>query len=196
MHKIIVPGLLMGLAVMFLNSTCATTSGDAGIPYTDLGKIQVEFGQSLDIAVPYDKPEGITKIPTAYYWAFVLHELRADGKRIFPKRLYPIWWLGADDTYRGYWIADTIQEAEYLTLELDWEWAEHYFTQKEGLYLPEFSRGDKKYTLPYGAKEISLIYSIRFVTYDPQINAHELTELGRAGKFGVKWTLEWLPPAE
>jgi hypothetical protein len=180
------------IILVFLN--CTTIGSDSSIEYTDLGKFQVDLTGKLDIDVPYYKPHGITQIPSEYFRAFVIHELRADGKRILPGRLYPLWWNGADDSVRGLLLVNTTSKAEYLTLKLPWRSLGGDFNNKAtkpGLTLNTYSNGRKKYTIPYGVQEVSLIYSIRFLVYDSNIKSNELTEILKTEKKGVKWKLEW-----
>jgi hypothetical protein len=188
-------GLINIVLILF---NCTTISSDSIIEYTDLGKFQVEFTGQLDIDIPYYKPNGITQIPSEYFRAFVIHELMADGKRISPKRIYPLWWNGTNDSIRGLLLVNTISKAEYLTLKLPWRsWGEDFNKKTtQGLTLRTYSDGRQKYTIPYGAQEISLIYSIRFLVYDPHIRSDELTEILRSDKIGVKWKLEWYKTEE
>jgi hypothetical protein len=179
--------------LVLYSSSCTTVNNDTGIVYTDLGKFQVEFGRDLKIEVPYHKLEGITQIPTRYFKALVIHELRADGRRIIPTRLYPIWWVGADETSNSLWQADTKSDAEQHNLELYWRWKFSDFILAKGLELASYSKGSKKYTLPYDAEEISLIYSIQF--FIPNHNSKEIRKVS-SEKFRAKWALEWFPPTE
>jgi hypothetical protein len=185
--------LIYGIVLILIFLSCTNIKAENIIEYIDLGRFQVELNRTLDIDVPYYKPDGITQIPSEYFRAFVIHELKADDKRILPTNLYPIWWNGSDDSVRGLFLTNTISEAEYLTLRLPWRAAaeDNNKAIKQGVTLSTYSNGRKKYTIPYGTQEISLIYSIRFLIYDPHIISNELTEILRSDKVWVKWRLEW-----
>jgi hypothetical protein len=132
------------IILVFLN--CTTIGSDSSIEYTDLGKFQVDLDGKLDIDVSYYKPDGITQIPSEYFRAFVIHELKADGKRILPRRQYPIWWNGADDNVRGLLLVNTTSKAEYLTLKLPWRFLGDDLNNKAikpGLTLNTYSNGRK-----------------------------------------------------
>jgi hypothetical protein len=192
MFRLLKPGCLICIILVFIN--CTTTRFDSSIEYTDLGRFQVDLDGKLDIDVPYYKPDGIAQIPSEYFRAFVIYELKADGKSILPGSPYPIWWNGADDSVRGLYLVNTTSKAEYLTLKLPWRFLGDDLNNKatkQGLVLRTYSNGRKKYTIPYGTQEVTLIYSIRFLIYDPHINPNELTEILRSEKEGVKWKLEW-----
>jgi hypothetical protein len=194
--------LRMALLLLFslsaaTNFLCAGGIGDrdTNIEYTDLGTFQVGLaGQSTTIDVPYYKPAGIMQIPSQYFQAIVIHELTADGKSIKSQRLYPIWFMGADETSNRRHVADTTPEEKYFTLKLPWQWRSHILTNKavkQGLYLPTYTNGARKYTIPYGAHEIALVYSIRFLIYGDNVGLIETIE---SEKWGVRWKLEWYLP--
>jgi hypothetical protein len=143
MRRLITLNFLTGIILFLFNfiyTACRTApTGE----YADLGKFQADPERGFVVSVPYYKPGGITIIPSEYFRALVIHELRADGKRILPKRLYPIWWTGADGNVRGLLLDDTaISEAAYLTLEIPWLPVNDEAI-KQGVVLSSYSRGEK-----------------------------------------------------
>jgi hypothetical protein len=162
------------------------------IEYTDLGKFQVGLrGQFSGVDLPYFKPEGITQIPSRYFKALVIHQLIADTIEVKPIRQF----FSSDESVRGIYITDTNPEQKHLSLQMPWSFSIPDYTNniiKKGLFFFTSITGHLQlYNIPFGAEEISLIYSIRFLKYDSQ---YELIDTIESEKMGASWELEWYLP--
>ncbi len=167
-------------------------SGDVEIPdnYIDLGIINVVIRkQYYNLLLPYEKPEGVTKVPTKDNVGIIFHELIIDGKKVNPKKMY----FSAIETDRLR-EESTNYEAEHREIMLSW-WASRVNPDekmiKEGLFFITANweiTTPEQYNIPYGAKEIYLRYSILY-PYDVISNNTSSIDLDQ--EYVVKWTMEW-----
>jgi len=198
--------LLLPLGTVF---TMGVSQDASMIEYTDLGKISVGQRETPflgDIELPYFKSEGITQIPTMYFNALVVHEIKADNRKVRPKRKY----MSSDDSSQGIYIDFVEPEESWFSLKMYWGWSIADFTNhtiRQGLFFTTdinrnirkslFYRIDIKgplryYTIPYGTQKVTLIYSIRFLIYD--FNNGELIDAIETEKMGATWEFEWHLP--
>jgi len=168
--------------------------------YTDLGKFSIgHIDQFLSeqpflggIELPYYKPEGITQIPSHYFNALVVHEIRADNKKVRPTRKY----MSSFDSSRFISIDFVEPQESWLSLRMTWNWAITDYTNRttrQGLFFTTDIKGPiQQYNIPYGTQRVTLIYSIRFLIYD--FNNGELIDAIETEKMGATWEFEWHLP--
>ena len=160
----------------------------------DLGKFQVGIqGQFSGVDLPYFKPEGITQIPSRYFQALIIHEMRADGIDVKPIENC----FGSDDS-RSMDI-DVSTDEGYFNVRMQWHWAYLGLTNQVvrlGLFFrTSISRCPEIYNIPYGTNKVSLKYSIRFFIYDA-IDTWRIIDSIEIEQKEVQWQLEWNLPEE
>ena len=187
MRRINIMLLLIVTAIM---STYSSGKIEIQDEYVDLGLIKVMIGlEKYEINLPYEKPYGISKVPTKDQTGLVIHELIVDGKIINPKKKY----FSTNETIDRLYEEDTGVDKEHRKLKLLW-WALGVKPDeakiKKGLFYETVigkTPTPEQYVLPYGAKEVFLRYSILYpydvIKHSSNINLDQ--------EYVVRWTMEW-----
>ncbi len=176
-------------------------SGNVEIPYNyvDIGSINVVIGkQRYELLLPYEKPEGITKIPTKDTTGIIIHELIIDGKKANPERIY----FSANEAIDRLYEETTQAETEYRVLKILWYTAtvrpDEEIIKKQGLFYKTVIGNGKKirpeqYKIPYGTQEVFLRYSI---WYPLDVRNNNTSNINLDQEYVVRWTMEWpeIPP--
>jgi hypothetical protein len=180
---------IIGMALLFAPHSLA------GLEYVDLGVIPVGLpDSSCVLKLPYYKPEGIIQIPSWPYRSLAIHKIMVDGVQLFSTRN----WYASNEAADRIYVDTTGSEAECRTLEVLWHWAIHEYTNQviqRGLFYTtvagDIPSAPEVYNIPYGAKKISMVYSIRFFIYD---SGYKLLDTIESEEYGVTWEMEWHLP--
>lgn len=127
---------------------------------------------SIDISLPYLKPEGVTEIPIHGRLSIKIDGLEINGKKkIRGQRIW--WWMGADETYAllNTQTVDGEQSGERITMSWDIEKTDKGYSL---IYSSLIYSSPTVYKIPDTAEEVSMTYRIKFPdgTFSPQNIIH------------------------